>query len=241
MKITLLLTSAIKPSYNTPYLKHIDELSRLRETLKCLLKWSKVVKRHNFNWILIDNTLDEEELRKIIPLGSFPEIQLLSAPPLTEKDLKKGAGFGELMSLKYAVKTLELEDNDLIIKCNARYFIRNFDNLFRFVEDNNKIFFHTYLRLDRAETKFFVMTVSHLRNFLGYAEARVNVQNNIHLEHIFALYIYSNAYHESISLPIEPVIFGVSGRTGAKYKFFTESWLHNIENTVFKKFRLVFK
>ena len=85
------------------------------------------------------------------------------------------------------------------------------------------------------------MTVSHLRNFLGYAEARVNVQNNIHLEHIFALYIYSNAYHESISLPIEPVIFGVSGRTGAKYKFFTESWLHNIVNTVFKKFRLVFK
>jgi hypothetical protein len=237
MRTTLILTSAIKPSHDTPFLKHVDEKSRLKETLICLAKWNKILKRHNFNCILVDNTLKEEELRSRIPIEYFPDVQVLAAPPLTKKELEKGAGFGELMSLKYAVSALGIENDCLIIKSNARYYIRNFENLFNFVDKSNKIFFYTHLRLDRAETKFFVMTINHLQSFLEYAEACVDIQDNIHLENVFADYISLNAYHESILLPIEPVIFGVSGRTGKKYKAFSESWVHNKVNAIFRKFR----
>jgi hypothetical protein len=237
MRATLILTSAIKPSHDTPNLKHLDEKLRLKETLVCLKKWSKIIKQYNFNCILVDNTLSDTDLRSKIPFATFPEVQVLAAPPLTKHDLKKGAGFGELMSLKYAVNELGLENNILIIKSNARYFVRNFGNLFNFVEEFNKIFFYTYLRIDRAETKFFVITVKHLKKFLEFAEARVNIQDNIHLENVFADYIYLNGYHESISLPIEPVIFGISGRTGKKYKFFNESWVQNKISIIFRNLR----
>jgi len=241
MRTTLILTSAIKPSHDTPFLKHVDEKSRLKETLICLAKWNKISKRHNFDCILVDNTLKEEELRRRIPIEFFPDVQVLAAPPLTKKELEKGAGFGELMSLKYAISALSVENNCLIIKSNARYFIRNFDNLFSFVDKYNKIFFYTHLRLDRAETKFFVITINHLQSFLKYAEVCVDIQDNIHLESVFADYISLNAYHESILLPIEPVIFGVSGRTGREYKSFSESWVHNKVNVIFRQFRKVIK
>ena len=237
MRATLILTSAIKPSHDTPNLKHVDEKLRLKETLVCLKKWSKIIKRYNLNCVLVDNTLSDTDLRSKIPFVTFPEVQVLAAPPLTKNDLKKGAGFGELLSLKYAVNKLGLENDILIIKSNARYFVRNFGNLFNFVEKLNKIFFYTHLRIDRAETKFFVMTVKHLIKFLEFAEDRVDIQNNIHLENTFADYISLNGYHESISLPIEPVIFGVSGRTGKRYKFFNEPWVHNKINIIFRNLR----
>ena len=235
MRITLILTSAIKPSHKTPYLRHFDEKLRLKETLICLKKWKKIVEKNNFRCILVDNTLNEKELRSKFSAAKFPNLRLLAAPPVTESDLKKGAGYCELKSLRYATSRLNLSNENLIIKCNARYFIRNFENLFRFVNQVNKIYFMTYLRIDRAETKFFIITLKHLREFLEYAESRVNLQ--INLEHALAKYIYSNAYHESISLPIEPVIFGVSGHTGKKYRFFTEAWVQNKINILFRKFR----
>ena len=237
MRTTLILTSAIKPSHDTPSLKHVDEKLRLKETLVCLKKWSKIIKQYNFNCVLVDNTLSDADLRSKIPFATFPEVQLLAAPSLTKHDLKKGNGYGELMSLKYALNELGLKNNNLIIKSNARYFIINFENLLNFVEKSNKIHFYTHLRIDRAETKFFIITVEHLKKFLEFAGVRVNIQDNIHLESVFADYIFLNAYHESISLPIEPVIFGISGRTGGKYKFFNESWVHNKINIIFRKFR----
>jgi hypothetical protein len=237
MPTTLILTSAIKPSHNTPFLKHVDENSRLKETLVSLKKWTKIIKQYNFNCVLVDNTFNDADLRSKIPFAKFPEVQILAAPPTDEHDLKKGTGFPELMSLKFAVNELGLADDVLIIKSNARYFIRNFSNLFNYVEKLIDVYFYTYLRIDRAETKFFIITVQHLKKFIEFAEFRVNVQDNIHLEHLFADYISSNAYHASISFPIEPVISGISGTTGDKYRFFNESWAHNQLSVIFRKLR----
>jgi hypothetical protein len=235
MRITLILTSAIKPSHKTPYLRHFDEKLRLKETLICLKKWQRIVEKNNFRCILVDNTLNQKELRSKFSAVKFPNLRLIAAPSITDNDLKRGAGYCELKSLKYAISRLDLSNESLIIKCNARYFIRNFENLFRFVNQINKIYFMTYLRIDRAETKFFIITLKHLREFLEYAEIRVNLKFN--LEHSFAKYIYLNAYHESISLPIEPVIFGVSGHSGRRYKFFTEAWAKNKINVLYRNFR----
>ena len=237
MTTTLILTSAIKPSHDTPLIKHLDENLRLKETLVCLKKWTKIIKRYNFNCVLVDNTFNDADLRSKIPFTKFPEVQVLAAPPTDEHGLKKGTGFPELMSLKFAVNELGLADNDLIIKSNARYFIRNFSNLFNYVEKFIDVYFYTHLRVDRAETKFFIITVKHLRKFIEFAELRVNIHENTHLENLFADYISSNVYRASISFPIEPVISGISGRTGDKYRFFNEAWAHNQISVIFRKFR----
>ena len=233
----LVLTSAIKPSYNTPSLIHFDEKLRLKETLYCLKKWSKVIKRNGFDCVLVDNTLNEGELKRRILTSRFPNIRLLAAPPLTEEEIKKGAGYGELKSLEYVIKNQGLSEDYFIIKSNARYFIRNFQNLYSFVDKTNKIYFYSNLRVDRAETKFFMTTLKHLQDFIEYAKKHIDAQSNIHIEHMLARYIQLIAFGESISLPIEPVIFGVSGRTGKKYKFLNEAWAHNIINKFFRKFR----
>jgi len=115
--------------------------------------------------------------------------------------------------------------------------VRNFQNLFGFVDEINKIYFHSNLRVDRAETKFFMTSLKHLQDFISYAKKHIDIQSNIHIENLLAKYIHSHAYHESISLPIEPVIYGVSGHTGEKYKFLNEAWAHNTINIFFRKFR----
>jgi hypothetical protein len=72
MRITLILTSAIKPSHKTPYLRHFDEKLRLKETLICLKKWQRIVEKNNFRCILVDNTLNQKELRSKFSAVKFP-------------------------------------------------------------------------------------------------------------------------------------------------------------------------
>lgn len=237
MRTTLILTSAIRPSLNSPGLRHFNDELRLNETLISLKKWKRLVFKNNLDCILVDNTLSELELKSKIPSSLFANLQLVSAPELSELELERGAGYGELKSLELIINTLNLDTDSLIIKCNARYYVRNFQNLFSFVDNFNKIYFYTNLRIDRAETKFFISTFEHLKKFVKYAHDRVSYQPNMHLEHLLASYIYSCAFNVSVSFPVEPVFFGTSGHTAQKYSFFNEAWAHNKINLIFKKFR----
>jgi len=237
MRATLILSSAIKPSLNSPGLRHTNHELRLKETLICLKKWQRIAKTNNLDCILVDNTYSELELKSKIPNSLFPNLQLLSAPAVSKLELRRGAGYAELRSLQFITSILNLNSDSLIIKCNARYYIRNFQNLFSFVDNYNKIYFYTNLRVDRVETKFFISTFEHLKNFLEFAEDKVGLQPNTHLENLLAKYINLYAFNESIALPIEPVIFGTSGHTGQKYRIINEAWAHNKINLIFKKLR----
>lgn len=237
MRTTLILTSAIRPNLNSPGLLHLDEELRLNETLICLKKWKRIVDINNLNCILVDNTLNEFELKSKISSSLIPNLQLVSVPALSKLELQRGAGYGELSSLEFVTNTLNINTDSLIIKCNARYYIRNFQNLFSFVDNFNKIYFYTNLRVDRAETKFFISSFEHLKNFLKFAKDKVNYQPNMHLENLLARYIYLHAFNESIAWPIEPVIFGTSGHTGQKYRIINEAWVHNNVNLIFKKLK----
>jgi len=61
------MTSTINPSDDTPYLKHVDVTKRLKEVSLRSIRCSKIAEMHDFDRILVNKSLNEQEIgRKIV-------------------------------------------------------------------------------------------------------------------------------------------------------------------------------
>jgi hypothetical protein len=239
MQMTLILTSAVVPGISDPLLIHNDSEKRINETLHKLKKWNYVASKFGIKCILVDNTLDLEQLEKLFSPKKFSNFQILSAPKVPNEKYDPalgGVGFAELLSIQHALGAINLEESDFIIKCNARYFIKNFSSLYNFVTLNNEVYYYT-TRQSRAETKFFVMSRDHFKNFVAFAYKELGMAKGLHLEHILAKYITQKGFEKSVLFPVEPVISGISGRTGKSYRFFSESWAHSFIYQLYRYLR----
>lgn len=219
---------------------HLDYAERLKETIISLTKWVKVSQQLGLDCYLVDNTLSKEELYVLIPDKLLMKITVLSAPRISEVDIREGgAGLAELLSLKYALAHLALDPDDVIFKSNARYFVRNMRQMVESCSTNTSINFFTYRLVCRAETKFFSMSVSQLSAFINFAEHRIRNNPSLHIEHLFALYIVGPGFEYASHFPVQPVLNGRSGRFGTRFSSISESRINSLIYRVFIQARKI--
>ena len=220
--IYILLTSAIKIPKNGRVIN--DTEYRAAETMVALEKWNKV---QGCNIYLIDNTgynlADLQERFDRIKMST-----LVDGPYQIPSQ-------GEFHTIKaFFDQNQEIAEKDIIIKINARYFVRNVSQLLEDISLNTAIDVWCTLRdnLRFADTRVIAGQKNFWESFIKNGDSFFNTPQN-YLEHGVARHIHKRMHEGFIwqNFRHSPVLEGKSGSTGKQY-----GWLRqNVIKPIFIK------
>ena len=79
-----------------------------------------------------------------------------------------------------------------------------------------------------GQKQIFVMSRDYSKKFVEFDYVEMGMVKELHLEHARIKYITQKRFEKYVLFAIEPVISGLSGRTGKSYRSFTKGWVHSI-------------
>jgi hypothetical protein len=216
----ILITTAIKPPDNLPYLVLSDHNARLAATKAAILYW---VAQGSKNIVVVDSTntspLNKEDFKLLRDCGT--KIEVLTFRQDQDEIMQHGKGFGEGNIIKHAIENSKLlQCSEYFYKITGKCFCRNFEFIDEIVLKNNikTIFWKLFDRnfagnnLQLADTRFYFSSKSFFMNTLYpvYQNAKnVSVERllvDTLNEHLTAGYVQRSQ------------ISGFAGGVGGKYQ-----------------------
>jgi hypothetical protein len=239
----LIMPSAVAPSPNTPFQALVDPKTRLAQTVKAVTFWVKIAQRQNFHVLVVDNTSYANEILKALPvrISKSSNLSVIDVPSISEQDVKRGKGAGETSTLRAGLAYLNLPDNAVVAKVNARYIVTN--GLFLIEELEYDFDFAAWPRprLDSVDTTFFAGKVSFLKNAFDYVYRETDDLREKFVENLYAQYSIHNSDCIFLRFNYSPAINGQSGTTGSTASALNEFRMVSALVRVRKKFRKTLK
>jgi hypothetical protein len=213
----LIMPSAVAPSPETPFQALLDPEIRLRQTVKAICYWVKQAEKKNFKILVVDNTGYATNILQALPrkVAGASNLQIVDIPPITKADTSRGKGAGETSTLIAGLKILDLNDEAIVAKVNARYITTN--GLFLIEEVEERFDFVAWPRplLDSVDTTFFAGRSGFLREAFGYVYSETDDLRERFVENLYADYSIRNPNCNYVRFSYSPAIKGQSGTTGS--------------------------
>jgi hypothetical protein len=223
----VLITTAIKPPSDLPFLKMTDDRERLIATKCAIFYW---VAQGAKKIVVVDGTntpaLDERDIALIESSGTA--IESLAFAQDDSEIRQYGKAFGEGRILRFALEQSQiLKQHDFFYKCTGKCFCRNFPEIAGIIERNNinSIFWRLFDRnfygddLTLADTRFFYTSTEIARQMLlpAYEESK-----NVSIERVLAVILGKTFARTYIQ---KSLITGFAGGVGGQYDEFNLGYL----------------
>ena len=212
----LVITTALSPPPDVPYLALKKGKTRTRETLYSIVWW---ICKSEFEKIVIVETTGCDSVS--IPLKSIAEscgklLEFVAVENDNESVSRYGKGFGEGFALDAAFeKSSILQGSEGFFKCTGKIIVPNYMACIR--QAKSKEFYFDAPRSLRnfVDTRFYFVSKKFWINNLRYSYKNVNDYKGIFLEHV-----YFDSIARVGAIPFNPVAIrycGTSGSSGDTY------------------------
>ena len=164
----ILITTAIKPPANLPYLKLSDHNLRMAATKAAILYWAA---QGSKNIVVVDSTntqpLNKEDFKLMRDCGA--KVEVLTFRQDHEEIIKYGKGYGEGNIIKHAIEHSRiLQSSEYFYKITGKCFCRNFEFIDEIIRKNTlkgifwKLFDRNFAgnELHLADTRFYFTSKS---------------------------------------------------------------------------------
>jgi hypothetical protein len=214
----LLMPSAVAPSPNTPFQALLDPQIRLDQTVKAINFWIRQAEKFDFKIMVVDNTNFASEIGAALPKSAFKtlNLEILSVPSLSPQDVIRGKGAGEASSLMAGLKRLNLPNNAIVAKVNARYITTNGLYLIDELSENFDFAAWPSPNLESVDTTFFVGKAGFLQKAFEYVYKETDDLKGKYVEKLYADYSIRNPECSYERFAYSPAIKGQSGSSGSK-------------------------
>lgn len=215
--LTLLLTATINPG-DMILLKRRDPYKRLNDYLSALRRWVRV---HGIDNIVFCENSGSHEIQSIVDIAqrTNPPVEVLQFCG-NDYPLELGKGYGEATIINYALSHSEyIERADYVIKCTGRLFVINSNRTLQCLRSSPDIAVNLDRTLQKADSRFFVVRPSVLRQVMDGFEQQVNDSRGITFENVLAnrvLGLIASGVRWS-SLAELPLYSGVCGGSNRRY------------------------
>jgi hypothetical protein len=142
---TLIVTSAIHPSENVPYLRLTDPQQRLFQTYCSLICWIR--QRHITNIVLCDNTGTDHAFSGLAALAEQHNktLEILVFRGDHEETCLRGKGYGEGEIMKHVIEHSRLlKEDTAFYKITGRIFVEEFEAIHN-AHRNKSVVFRPHL------------------------------------------------------------------------------------------------
>lgn len=218
----LLLTSAVRPSGN--FSAEIDHKTRLEAYLESIRNWLAL--DMNLRIVVCDGS-EFDFAPYLKDLETRYPIECLKFENDRNGVIKKGKGYGEGQIINYALNnSTYLRDSSVFVKCTGKLWVKNYEILKR--KFKGPIQIAPLVKVPKKfedvktvalDTRFYIVEKNYYDLQLRNAYLRVNDDRGVFLEHVFLEQVKSSTtdFIELRPRP-EPIILGVSGTSGYRYK-----------------------
>lgn len=214
MEKILLITGCVQPAKDAIYLKINDSKIRLEQYLKTI-DWA--INESNFDIIIFcENSSFDLNYKKYENL-KCKKFEYLTFQGDNDKSSKYGKGYGEGEIIKYAIENSKyLKNSDYFYKITGRLTIKNINNVLKTEKEGN-LFLKFLYHKEYIDTRFYKVETKTYEKYLLLAYENVRDSEGKTLENIFFKIMKNNKikYHCFNTFPI---LCGISGSTGIKYK-----------------------
>jgi len=241
-KICILLTATIDPM-GVPFMQRSNPATRESDYINSIKKWLEV---SSYQIVFSENSCYEsDKIKKILEDCGNKNCELLQ---FYGQDFPRelGKGYGELLTIKYAIQNSSLlKHSDYIIKVNGRYFIKNIEKITKVLLHNDDIYVMADLKknLTWADSRVFAFKPSFVINYLSKYQDMLNDSKGFYLEHALGRAVLRAIIdgHKWLSLPSKPIIIGYSGTSNTPYRTSKIRWLageaiHRVKNYLNKRY-----
>ena len=220
MEVPILITTAINPPRDMPYLKLFDPTLRKISCKAAIYYWIALGQK---KIVIADST--NVNLFNLIEIEEFTSFGVTVEQLKYNQDntliISKGKGYGEGLILKYALDNSHiLNESTNFYKCTGKIFVRNFKLINNIIISNkiNNIFWKYFIDfLDIkpfVDTRFFYCEKSFAKDYLVPAFLESDDNHSACEYQVFKLL-------KNMRIPennfIKPKISGVEGGTGELY------------------------
>ena len=230
---TLIVTSAIHPPDNMPYLRLIDPQQRLFQTYCSLICWIR--QRHITNIVLCDNTGTDHTFSGLATLAAQHDktLEILVFRGDHEETCLRGKGYGEGEIMKHVIEHSRLlKEDTAFYKITGRIFVEGFEAIHKAHRDKSVVFrpciaawqeillrsahicplLSDWKRVwkGRVSTVFYKCTTEYYANNLIDRFRRVDDRRRYYLEHAFVDPLKKNGFDV---FSVRPRLVGRSGTT----------------------------
>jgi len=225
-KICILLTATVDPK-GVVFMKRSDPAVRENDYVNSVKKW---IENTSYSILFCENSgYDIHKIEKIMRNCVNRKTESLKFDG-QNFPREFGKGYGELLTIKYAVQHSKLvKHSDYIIKVNGRYFIKNIEKIMSTLSKDSDIYVMADLKrnLTWADSRVFAFRPPFVLNYLSKFQDLLNDSRGFYLEHALAravLRAISDGY-KWIPLPSKPIIVGYSGTSDTLYRVSKIRWL----------------
>ena len=213
----LLMPSAVAPSPDTPFQALVDPGIRLRQTVDAINFWVRRAERFNFRVMVVDNTSYAKQIRAALPkrISKSDLLEIHDVPQQSIQDIKRGKGAGETSTLIQGLARLDLSQEAIVAKVNARYKTTNGLYLIDELEDDFDFAAWPRPYLDSVDTTFFAGKARFLKSAFDFVYLETDDLKEKFVENLYADYSIRNPSCRFQRFSYSPAIKGQSGTTGS--------------------------
>lgn len=240
MRRHLLLTSAVNVG-GIANCQHSDPLVRARETVGALEKW--VSRRHIDEITIVDNSgYDFSKEVDRVSSASRAGLKVRSlAYEGQDFDRSLGKGFGEQSAIRHFFENSDISPGDLVIKCNARIYVSNFNKLWPISLDEVDIICAWQLGLRQVNSRLFAAKAFVWEEYFFQRCHKISDAMGQHFEDWMAKSVHAALAdgHRSELFLTYPRFRGVSGTVGVdlsgNYLVMRNWLLHRLKRFVLRR------
>lgn len=218
--MVLLLTATVKPNCDVKFLKincSDERLVQYKDCLEFFLRKTIVNKI-----VLCDNSnVNKNEFYTLLSLSKKlnKKLEIISFEGNTNAVSKFGKGYGEGEIVEYAILNSKLLNKDsFFVKLTGRLYVDNINQIWKKLKSDRIYINATERSTIYANTRMYAMSVADYNMFFRNGYKNVDDSNNVFLENIFKNIIINNGITIH-NFPYYPKIRGISGSTGATYRY----------------------
>lgn len=212
----LIMPSAVAPPVSTPFQALTDPSIRLNQTLRAIDYWVNVAEKRHFRILVADNTQFATAIKKSLSKKARKSrfLEIIDVPPVSDFDTSRGKGAGETSTLRRALEHLNLHNDAIVAKVNARYITTN--GIYLLDEIDNIFDFAAWPRplLDSVDTTFFAGKVKFLREAFEFVYENTDDLKEDFVENLYADFSIRNPTCRFVRFNYCPATKGQSGTTG---------------------------
>lgn len=226
----LLVCSAI--IVDAPNTKLTSPTIRVNLLIEALINWRKL--QPTLNIVLCDGSgYDLSLALKANGLGDESITETLFFYSDTQRVRERGKGFGEGQIIEHAINTSKIIKNaGGFMKCTAKLWVPNFSICLKTFNGLAGFDYQGRSKPILIDTRFYIVGTTFYRSHLCNAYQEVDERRGLYIEHVYKNRLTKLSPHEYL-LRVTPLIYGVSGSTGATYR---PSRVRNIAKSIRNSF-----
>jgi hypothetical protein len=235
-KVCILLTATIDPK-DIVFLKRNSPILREQDYIKAMQQW---VHKIEYPIVFCENSSARlENIEEIVKNSAHKNVEFLQFDgQCFPREL--GKGYGELLSIQYAIHHSKLiKNSDYIVKINGRYYMKNLKKIIETLSSRDDIYVmaDVYQNFKAADSRIFVFTPSFILNYLSSLQGCINDSKGFSFEYALTRSILRAIAdgHEWLPLSCEPLIDAYSGTNNIPFNKSMIKWIarevgHSLKN-----------